>query len=196
MKKRKRNRNRIYLIIIGLLFIDLTVMVILFNVSNARYESNAVANTELDVALFALEENSDLYISLDNMVPRDDPYVYRFSITNTDKNGNLTDVKMNYNLRIIATTNLELDYELYMNQNYLSSNASSVITNDEIAADEYGTFFRTMTTPQQTFGFQSVETNEYTLLVYFPETFKNSKYQDQIESIQINIQSEQKVDTI
>ena len=184
------------MIIICFLFLDLAVMMILFNVSNARYESNAVSNTELDVALFALEENSNYTISLDNMVPRSDPYVYNFSVTNTDKNGNLTDVKMNYNLRIIATTNLELEYELYMNQNYLSSNATSAKTNDVITADDYGTFFRTITTAQQTFGFQTVETNQYTLLVYFPETFKNSKYQDQIESIQINIESEQKVDGI
>jgi len=194
MKKRKR--NRFYIIIISLLFIDLVVMVVLFNVSNARYESNAVSSTELDVALFALEENSDLNIALENMKPRTEPYVYEFSITNTDKNNNLTDVKMNYNLRIIATTNLELEYELYKNQSYLSSNATNIITTDIIAADDYGTFFRTMTTPQETFGFENVETNYYTLLVYFPETFKNSKYQDQIESIQINIQSEQKVDGI
>ena len=59
----------------------MNVIVIIFNVSNARFESNAVSSTELDVALFALEEDSDLYISLDTMVPREDPYVYNFSIS-------------------------------------------------------------------------------------------------------------------
>lgn len=193
---RRRKKNRFYTIIIGFLFLDLIVMVVLFNISNARYESNAVASTELDVALFALDEDSDLYISLDTMVPRDDPYVYRFSITNTTKTGLLTDVKMNYNLRIIATTNLPLNYKLYMNENYLSPTASNIITADNVIPDDDGTFFRTMAAPQETFGFSSVETNQYTLLVYFPSAYKDSKYQDMIESIQINVGAEQKVDGI
>jgi len=194
MKRRKK--NRFYTIIIGFLLLDLIVIVILFNVSNARYESNAVSSTELDVALFALDENTDLYISLDTMIPRDDPYVYRFSITNTTKSGLLTDVKMNYNLRIIATTNLPLEYKLYKNQNYLSPTAANIITADDVIPDDDGTFFRTMATPQETFGFSEVETNQYTLLVYFPSRYKDSKYQDMIESIQINVGAEQKVDGI
>ena len=191
---RRRRKRRIYMFFITFLLLDLAAIFTIFNVSNARYESNAVSETELDVALFAISEDDDYTITLDTMVPRANPYVYEFSISNTDKNGVLTDVKMKYDLRIITTTNLPLEYKLYMNQNYLSSGATDIIEDDEVTADEDGTFFRTLTTDTEQFGFSTVETNEYTLLVYFPEQYKDSKYQDLIESIRIDIDAKQLVD--
>ncbi len=191
---RRKNRKKLYTFIITFLVMDLIVTFTLFNVSNARYESNAVSETELDVALFALAENDDYYITLNKMVPREDPYVYRFSISNTDPNGTLTDVKMQYDLKIITTTNLPLEYELYKNQNYLSSSAINRINEDIIAEDADGTFFRTLTTDREVFGYNAVATNNYTLLVYFSEDNTDSIYQDLIESIQINIDAKQLVD--
>ncbi len=195
---RRRNKRKICTFIILFLLVDLVAIMTIFNVSNARYESNAVAETQLDVALFAISERDDYYITLDKMVPREDPYVYRFSISNTDENGTLTDVKMKYDLRLIATTNLPLEYKLYLNQNYLSPTARNILDQgqDEIIPDDDGTFFRVMTTPEQRFGFSYVQTYNYTLLVYFPddEGNKDSKYQDQIESIRIDINAKQLVD--
>ena len=179
--------------IIVFLLVDLLAVLIIINTSNARYESTAVSNTELEIALYALEEDDTYTISLNKMVPREDPYVYRFTVTNTDKNGHLTDVRLYYDLKIITTTNMHLDYALYKNQNYLSEGASSIVNLDIVAPDNDGTFFRTLTTSRVYFGYQAVETNEYTLLVYFPETYKDSTYQDLIESIQINIDSQQAV---
>ena len=182
-----------YMFIIVFLLIDLLSVLIIVNTSNARYESTAVASTELEVALYALEEDDDYTIALEEMVPREDPYVYRFTVTNTDKNGRLTDTRLYYDLKIITTTNMHLTYKLYKNQNYLSDGATNIITLDRVIADEDGTFFRHLTTNRVYFGYQQVETNEYTLLVYFPETFKDSQYQDLIESIQIRIDSQQAV---
>ena len=190
---RRRKKNKLYTFIIVFLLIDLLAVLVVINTSNARYESTAVSNTELEVALYALEEDDDYTISLNEMVPREEPYVYKFTVTNTDKNGKLSDVKLYYDLKIIATTNMHLNYKLYKNQNYLSPSANSIVNLDIVAPDEDVTFFRTLTTSRVYFGFEEVETNEYTLLVYFPETFKNSKYQDLIESIQINIDSQQVV---
>lgn len=190
---RRRKKNKLYTFIIVFLLIDLLAVLVVINTSNARYESTAVSNTELEVALYALEEDDDYTISLNEMVPREEPYVYKFTVTNTDKNGKLSDVKLYYDLKIIATTNMHLNYKLYKNENYLSPSANSIVNLDIVAPDEDGTFFRTLTTSRVYFGFEEVETNEYTLLVYFPETFKNSKYQDLIESIQINIDSQQVV---
>lgn len=190
---RRRKKNKLYTFIIVFLLIDLLAVLVVINTSNARYESTAVSNTELEVALYALEEDDDYTISLNEMVPREEPYVYKFTVTNTDKNGRLSDVKLYYDLKIIATTNMHLNYKLYKNENYLSPSANSIVNLDIVAPDEDGTFFRTLTTSRVYFGFEEVETNEYTLLVYFPETFKNSKYQDLIESIQINIDSQQVV---
>ena len=92
-----------YMFIIVFLLIDLLAVVIMLNTTNARYESTAVSNTELEVALYALEEEDSYTIALDEMVPREDPYVYRFTVANTDKNGRLTDVRLYYDLKIITT---------------------------------------------------------------------------------------------
>ena len=113
--------------IIVFLLIDLLAVLVVINTSNARYESTAVSNTELEVALYALEEDDDYTISLNEMVPREEPYVYKFTVTNTDKNGNLSDVKLYYDLKIIATTNMHLNYKLYKNQNYLSPSANNIV---------------------------------------------------------------------
>ena len=101
-----------YMFIIVFLLVDLLAVLIMVNTSNARYESTAVASTELEVALYALEEHDEYTISLSEMVPREAPYVYEFTVTNTDKNGTLTDTRLFYDLQIITTTNMHLTYKL------------------------------------------------------------------------------------
>ena len=44
---------------------------------------------------------------------------------------------------------------------------------------------------KETFGFTEDETNSYKLLIYFPENYKNIKYQDVIEGIEVQVNSSQ-----
>ena len=191
--KRWINKRK-YTLLLVFLFVDLLLILAIFNSSNARYTSDAVSETLLDIALYALAEDNDLEITLDKMVPREDPYVYEFSVINSDGN-NITDTRMYYDLKIIATTNIPLEYKLCMNVSLCQpDSAKSIINVDSITKDADGTYFRTMTTTRQFFGFQQKEENKYILLVYFPEKYNSSEYQDLVESIQINIDSKQIID--
>ena len=194
MKRKRRLSKKIVTISGILLLLVFFIIFAIIRTSNARYASTATSATNLDVALYALSEDNDLTILLDTLVPRTEPYVYTFSVVNSDGT-NITDTTLYYDLKIIATTNIPLEYKLCMNKsNCASSSVASDINVNMVAPDADGTFFRTMTTTRQEFGYEHEERNNYTLLVYFPTTYKSSQYQDLVESIQINVDSKQKLD--
>ncbi len=177
------------------MFVAFFVIFAIIRTSNARFATTTTSETKLDVALYALSEDNDLNILLDTLVPRDEPYVYNFSVYNTDGT-NVTDAAMVYDLKIIATTNIPLEYKLCMNNNNCENpSVQSDINVNTVTADADGTLFRTMTTTRQEFGFEQEERNDYTLLVYFPKQYDSSQYQDLVESIQINVDSKQKLET-
>lgn len=191
---KKRNNKRKYTLIIAFLAVDLLLILAIFNASNARFTSKAVSESLIDVALYALNEDNDLEITLDKMVPRNDPYVYNFKVINSDGK-NITDTRMYYDLKIITTTNIPLEYKLCKNVALCQADsAENIINVDKTVKDADGTYFKTMTTSREFFGFEEEEENDYTLLVYFPVKYKSSNYQDLVESIQINIDSRQIID--
>ncbi len=201
-----RNKKRLNVISIFLIF-DLLVIFSIFKISNASYSSEAVGSATMEVALYAfrytgIEEVSSLDATLNNktidinlgeMIPGDMKY-YKFRIYNTDENGVVADTDISYNLKIITTTNIDLEYELYLNQSMLSSKANNLIDSNkeyQIETDDWGTYFRTFTVPEKCFEFGEKKYDEYTLKVVFPEKYKNLSYQDLIESIKIQIVSKQ-----
>lgn len=178
------------------MFVAFFVIFAIIRTSNARFATTSTSATQLDVALYALSEDNDLNILLDTLVPRDEPYVYTFSVYNTDGT-NVTDAAMVYDLKIIATTNIPLEYRLCMNKTEsqcINGNTNDINVN-QVIRDDDGTFFRHMTTTRQEFGFEQEERNDYVLLVYFPSRYDSSQYQDLVESIQINVDSKQKLES-
>ena len=198
MKRKRRLNKKIFTVVGIILFVAFFVIFAIVRTSNARYASTATSATKLDVALYALREDNDLNILLDTLVPRDEPYVYTFSVINSDGT-NITDAALVYDLKIIATTNIPLEYKLCMNvaSEAICKNSSTpnAINVNMVTRDDDGTFFRTMTTTRQEFGFEQEEHNDYILLVYFPSRYNSSQYQDLVESIQINVDSKQKLES-
>lgn len=200
MRRRKRLNKKILAVLGIVMTLGFFVVFAIIRSSRAKYVSTATSATQLDVALYALRENNDLNIVLDTLVPRVEPYVYTFSIDNTDGT-NLTDTAIIYDLKLIATTNIPLTYKLCMGTSPISTNTcksnstANAINHNVVARDDDGTFFRTMTTTRQEFGYNNVQTNYYTLLVYFPVEYKSSEYQDLVDSIQINVDSKQKLES-
>ena len=192
MKKRK-NEKRKYTFIIIFLLIDLLAILAIFNTSNARFTSKATSETSLNVALYALSQDNNLDIVLDNMVPRSEPYKYTFSIYNSDGK-NRTETRLEYDLKIIATTNIPLEYKLCVNNLNLCETGENIIKVDEITTDDDGTKFRVMTTDSVIFDYDKDEKNDYTLLIYFPKKYNSSIYQDLVESVQVNVESCQIID--
>ena len=60
-------------------------------------------------------------IKLTDLIPSNDKYVYTFSIQNY-KDNDICEVDMIYDVLIKTTTNLPLNYELYLNDNLLNVN--------------------------------------------------------------------------
>ena len=62
---------------------------------------------------------------------------------------------------------------------------------NEIAPDEDGTYFRTITTDTSYLKYTEPKTNIYQLVIYFPKVYNTENYQDIIESLEIIVKSEQ-----
>lgn len=189
--KRKNREKRQFTYMTIFLSLDLLLIFTLFRTSNARFTAEATSSTKLNVALYALSEDNSFDIPLGNIKPSSDPYLYEFSISNTDENGNVTETKLEYDLKIISTTNIPLEYKLYKNQSCLSTAGTNILNVHEPAKDDDGTYFLTMTTATETFGFEEEQTNTYCLLVTFPMRYNTSEYSDLIESVRLSIESEQ-----
>lgn len=187
----RRTRLILKLIIIVLcLLIFLRILTLTFS----KYESNSNSNADIDIAFYLLKEDyKDMTLNLGDIVPREEPYIYKFEITN-EENGNVAETDLEYSLEIKTTTNLPLSYELYMNEDYTDSNARNIITSDEAQKDEDGTYFKILKTDNQIFTHSIPMSNIYTLVIYFPKEYNTEEYQDLIDSIEIHVNSKQIID--
>lgn len=190
------NRKKLKLVIKFLILaLILLLLAKLISFTLSKYESLARTNTDVDVALYLFNTDfQTMTLNLDSLFPSDELHVYTFSIGNTDgKDTAQTDLE--YNLKIRTTTNLAIEYELYMNQNYTDSDATSIIKTNTIEQDEDGTYFRIITTDTITLKYTDVTTNIYQLVLYFPAIYNTIDYQDIIEAIEINVDSKQIIDS-
>lgn len=187
--KNKKLAKKIVKILILLLSLILLIKLISFTLS--RYESGANANPNIQVAFYVINKDyQNMNLNLDSLFPSDDPYVYNFSISNTEGT-NTCETDMEYDLTIRATTNLPIEYELYMNENYNDAGATNIIKANDIIQDNDSTYFRKMTTDTETFTYTKKETNVYQLVLYFPKKYNTINYQDIIEGIEISVNSRQ-----
>ncbi len=186
----KINRKRSIIIaklLVNILFIIL--IFILLNRTFAKYKTEATSQAEIQAAFYLLnDEYQTAEVKLDSLEPRDDEYVYSFSVSN-NKSNKRTETSLEYELKIVTTTNLPLSYKLYKNEDYKTG--TNIITSDTILPDEYGTFFRTICTEKEIFTYSENKTNIYTLVVKFPKEYNKTEYQDIIEAITIAIESRQ-----
>lgn len=191
MKKIKKVKNDFNLVII--LIVILIFLVLIIPSAFSRYETTGSSNLNNPIAYYVVEAGYQyLDVRIPNMVPREEPYIYNFSVAN-NKDNKRAEVSLEYDLSIKTTTNLELDYELFLNEDYQNLSAQNIIVQDTIIQDEHYTYLRNMTTPKQYFSHLYDEENQYTLVIYFDEIYKNYIYQDIIESIFIIIDSKQTI---
>ena len=179
--------------IINFLIITLFLIILLANFPKtySKYETDAMGRTDVETAYYVINaEYQNDTIKMFDLVPSNNQYVYTFSVAN-NKDGKRLETRLKYNLKIRATTNLPLTYELYK-----IVNSEDVVfkTADEVILDDYGTYFRHISTEDEYFSYIYDETNYYKLVVNFPEEFNNSQYQDIVEFMEIIIDSKQLLD--
>lgn len=184
--------NRRKSIIIAKLLVNvlcIILILILLERTFAKYKTEVTSQTEIQAAFYLLnDEYQSTNIKLDSLEPRDNEYVYTFSISN-NKSNTRTETSLEYELSIITTTNLPLSYKLYKNEDYKTG--TNIITNDDVLPDEHGTYFRTIKTEKEVFTHTKNVTNIYTLVIEFPKQYNKVEYQDIIELITIEINSNQ-----
>lgn len=175
----------------SLLLILLLVSVFLIPTTFSKYVSETSSDAEVKIAFYLLKTDyRTSVILLDEIAPRNDPYTYMFTVSNYEGN-NRAETNMKYDLSIRTTTNLPLEYELYLNSVYTDANAENAITNSQIIQDDDGTYFNKFTTDTEYFSYSYNEINTYQLVVYFPSTYVDEMYQDIVDSIEITVNSKQ-----
>ena len=182
---RRRRRKKFYKKII-IIFALLVVFILTLKNTLAKYSSSGKSEANVDVAFYLIKDQKiSETIALEEMMPSDDVYTYTFSIANNDGT-NRTETALKYTISIRMTTNLPLTYELYMNDG--TTNLFEGYTTEQ---DEYGTYFKTITSSENTFGFEQDETNTYKLQVKFPQEYNSVEYQGIIEALEITVDSQQ-----
>ena len=183
-------KKRLYIKLI-ILIVCVLILFRIFILVWSKYESEVIVNANVDIAFYLLNEDfKKMTLSLDEIFPIENAYIYTFSIGN-EEDGKTAEIDLTYDLKIRTTTNLPLTYELYMNQTHDEENAINIIKTNDIVQDEDGTYFRIITTPTEELDYSTPKTNIYQLVVYFPSTYNTTEYQDIMEMIEITVDSRQ-----
>lgn len=186
----KKKTKRLYAKLV-ILILCFCILVRIFTLALSKYQSQADSIAEVDIAFYLLNEDyKTMTLNLDSLFPRDNVYVYTFSIGNQEEN-KTAETDIEYELSLRTTTNLPLTYKLYMNEEYNAKNAKDIIQSNETYMDEDGTYFRKMTTEKVELKYKEPTTNIYQLVVSFPSNYNTENYQDILEAIEIDVDGKQ-----
>lgn len=199
MKKLKLNmkyyeQKKRFVILVLIMFLLIVVAIKLLQFAYASYESTAKLNANIDKAIYLLEaEGLSFNIDPDKIVPSNDAYVYKFSVSNFNENKH-SDIDIEYSINITTTTNLPLTYEIYRNENYDDENVTNLFQNATIKQDVDGAWYNVLEGEEKyLFPYTEDMTDIYTLVIHFDESHKQNTdaYADNLESIEVEINSNQ-----
>ena len=177
---------------ISIVFIVVLILISSYQFIQARYESNVNAKLTPAIAFFIVDVGSETgQIELENIVPNEEPYVYMFTVSNYNDTKH-ADVDLRFNMEIITTTNLPLEYSIYSDDT-LETELESL---DTTFANADGVYFRHLAIDDtKSMPYSEDVTYEYYLVVDFPLEYKNNanEYPGMIELVDIKINAEQVV---
>lgn len=163
----------------------------LFSISLASYQSQTRLRANIDKALYIFNRDKMSFnIDSEKIVPSNDPYVYKFSISNY-RDDKESDFNIVYNLKIKTTTNLPLDFKMYKNTD-LNNN---ILSSAEILRDSDGSYYKVYTVNENVLmEYKDKVIDVYTLSIDFPKRYADDlTYSDAIEAIEVIIESSQVV---
>ena len=181
---------------IGFFALVLFIIVAIVPFSISKYETVSNADINSNIAFYLFQDDYVVRnVSLSNVDFSRGFYVLNFTVSN-QKDTRVSDVDIRYVLKIITTTNLPFEYELYENEDYDVTGATNLINsgNTVLEKDDDGTYFQTFTMNEEELLYKKPKVNYYTLVVKFSDYYRNYKYQDMVDSIRIVIDSEQVID--
>ncbi len=171
------------------IFLLVVFIINIMEITYSKYSSSANGDAAANIAFFIVDVGTyENTISLNNLEPSNNDYIYKFTVNNF-KNNKRTNVKLDYNLEFVTTTNLPLTYKIY------KEGTNNIITSNEIIQDGDMYFNKLSTNEAGSFSYEENQTEEYTLVVNFPITYndKPDEYQGLIDSFMIKINATQRV---
>lgn len=177
---------------ISVVFIVVLILISSYNFTQARYESNLIATSSPNIAFFIVDVGSQTgKIELEGVVPREEKYIYRFSVSNFNDVKH-ADVDLKYNIEIITTTNLPLEYAVFSESDLINN----ILDGDTIVPNSDGVYFRHLTIDNtESMAYEDDVTNYYYLEVYFDPIYidRYNTLPGLIELVDIKINAEQEV---
>jgi hypothetical protein len=191
LRERKGIRVKRRIKLVMAIFVLLLVHRIVFN-SFSLYESNASTSANIEVAYFLLADTYQVQtIMLDDMQPGDTKEV-DIAVSNyyVDETGQevISETDMEYTLGLRTTTNLPLEYSVYLNQD--SESGTDIVQMDTIQ-DEDDTYYYQLVEDTREFSYETGQTNTYTLQITMPEEYNNVEYQDVLECVEVVVDGQQ-----
>ena len=178
-------KNKILLKKVIILILCILILIRIITLVMSRYETTADSEANIDTAFYILNEDyQEMTLNIDSLLHSANTNTYVFTISN-EKDGNIAETDLEYNLKIRTTTNLPLTFELLENDNEITD----ITTKTEQDSD--GTYFKTIELGARYFRHSVRSINTYTLVVNFSEDYSSIDYQDVIELIEISVDSTQ-----
>ena len=185
------NKRRFLLVSkLNVIFIIFVIIVYFCPVTLSKYESTSNGSAVSSIAYYVVGtdyQTDSIYLM--GMIPRSEEYVYNFTVSNFDSDNNIAETDLSYDLSVVTTTNLPLEYELYISED--GNSYSNAVSNDEIKLDDDNTYFRYLSTNKISMLHTESKTYYYTLKVKFDSSYDSHIYQDIIEGVRIIIDSKQ-----
>lgn len=179
-------------LLFSILFIVTIIVIGSLKLTQARYETVTRINVSPNLAFFIVDVQSQTgQIKLEGMVPRTDPYLYTFSVSNFNSSRR-ANVDLTYSIEIITTTNMPLTFKIFKG----SGSTVDEIDSDTFSTDTNGVYYRHLVINDiSSFSYNTDSTDLYTLWVSFPEQYKSSpmEYAGIIDLVDIKINAEQVV---
>jgi len=182
-----------FLLFALLLFLVFFLARYLLGMAYARYEVRTKINANISKALYIFEdEKISFNLEPDGIIPSDDPYVYKFSVSNFNASHD-SDVDLSYTISLRTTTNLPITVKMYRNELYTAAGATNIFGGGQIKRDEDNAWYRVYSSNQEyTMNYDTHVTDVYSIVINFPSGYASDlTYENSIESIEITIDSKQ-----
>ena len=168
------------------------ILISSYSITQSRYETSSQINLSPTLAFFVVDVQSQTgQIKLESMIPRTEPYLYTFNVSNF-QNNKRANVDLTYSIEIITTTNMPLEFQIFKGNDMTQNTVDS----DTITTDTNGVYLRHLVINNvSTMIYTSNVTDTYVLWVSFPEMYKNNSdaYAGIIDLVDIKINDEQVV---
>lgn len=173
--------QKITIAVVGILLLLLGTRVVF-----SRFFTDSAGTAVGDIAFYTIEPGTETQtLKMFDVKPDGKDYIFNIDVSNF-KDGNVSEVDLEYSLELMTTTNIPVDYKIYLNDQTVND-----FQNKEIIQDEDGMYFFKFSTPNQRFEKEKEMTNHYQLVVNFPANYNEEVYQDLMDHIEITITATQ-----